>query len=177
MPSEIRDSRVTFRLSSLRFAHSSESSLGVALTGFRQLSHASRRTAAGRYSLRLSMYARRCAPNAHASLQCYLSAHRVRCFLFPPPRHAGTSTPCSPRHSSLREIPCPFVEKVAARRPHGLPSALALLRKAASSPATGSGRRFAPTVRARTPSAERHAAGVRRADVRERRSLLFLLKS
>ena len=105
---------MTFRLSSLRFAHSSESSLGVALWASFNLvtpldapragrqflrlampvqvlrtfpatarcalvspasllgavcSHAFRRAAAGRYSLRLSMCARHCVPSAHASLR------------------------------------------------------------------------------------------------------------
>ena len=41
-------------------------------------SHASRRAAAGRYFLRLSMRARRCAPNAHASLRICLPAHTAR---------------------------------------------------------------------------------------------------
>ena len=35
------------------------------------------------------MCARRFAPNAHASLRCYLPAHRVQRFLFPPSRYAG----------------------------------------------------------------------------------------
>ena len=61
-----------------RLAHSSESSLGVALMGFLPLSHASHACAAGRHLLRLSMCARRFAPNAHASLCICLPAHTTR---------------------------------------------------------------------------------------------------
>ena len=49
-------------------------------------SHASRRAAAGRYSLRLSMCARRCAPNAHASLRICLPAHAARTLYVVTPR-------------------------------------------------------------------------------------------
>ena len=66
----------------------------VALTGILQLSHASRRAAAGRYSLRLSMCARHYVPNAHASLReippCVAARRSV-----PSSRHRGRLRVCN----------------------------------------------------------------------------------
>ena len=48
-------------------------------------SHASHVCAAGRHLLRLSMCARHCVPNAHASLRICLPAHAARRSIRPPP--------------------------------------------------------------------------------------------
>ncbi len=65
----------------------------VALTGILPLSHASRRAAAGRYSLRLSMCARHYVPNAHASLREIPPCGAARRSSVPPPQSRSLPLP------------------------------------------------------------------------------------
>ena len=100
--------------SSLCSAHSSRRSRRVALTGFLPLSHASRRAAAGRYSLRLAMPVRalRALP-VTARSGTYLPASLLGALLSPPQTRSLSA----------------LVGIVVARRPKGLPSTPFLLRK------------------------------------------------
>ena len=79
--------------------------------GFLQLSHASRRAAAGRYSLRLSMCARHYVPNAHASLREIPPCGAARRSSVPPPKNCSFLPPPaavtvlpSPRHARTPSV-------------------------------------------------------------------------
>ncbi len=79
--------------------------------GFLPLSHASRRAAAGRYSLRLSMCARHCVPNAHASLREIPPCGAARRSSVPPPKNCSFLPPPaavtvlpSPRHARTPSV-------------------------------------------------------------------------